>query len=145
MTALSANKAQLLEEMSAFSQLVGNYGSGVPKSTAVFFLGALLMYDPADDTIKPAATGTGMIALGRCEQAAAAGVLKSIRVRSGVHPYANSAGADAIANDDAGKTCYMVDDATVALTSDSSARSVGGKIIRVDTYGVWVAVNPYDR
>jgi hypothetical protein len=143
--ALSANKTVLLEHKSSFSQLVGNYGSGAANQSAVFYKGALLVYDPADDTIKPGATGTGLIALGRCEEQLAAGTKADIRVRSGIFPYENSGGGDAIANDDAGKTCYIVDDETVALTDDSSSRSIAGKIVRVDSYGVWVAINPYDR
>ena len=145
MAALTANKTVMLEEQSAFSQLVGNYGSGLANQSAVFYLGAILVYDPADDTIKPATTATGKIALGRCEERLDAADQLHVRVRSGVFPYANSAAADAIANDDAGKDCYIVDDQTVALTSDSSSRSIAGKIIRVDSYGVWVAINPYDR
>lgn len=145
MTALSANKTVLLEEASAFSQLVGNYGSGLTAAASVFYKGALLMYDPADDKIKPGATGTAKIALGRCEERLDAAESTRVRVRSGVFPFANSAAADAIANDDAGKTCYIVDDATVALTDGSATRSIAGKVIRVDTYGVWVAINPYDR
>ena len=145
MTALSANKTVMLEEASGFSQLTGNYGSGLANQSAVFYKGALLMYDPADDTIKPGATATSKIAIGRCEERLDAAEQLHVRVRSGTFPFANSASADEIANDDAGKDCYIVDDQTVALTNGSSTRSIAGKIIRVDSYGVWVAVNPYDR
>lgn len=141
MTALAADK-NVRELASSFSQLVGNVGSGTPNSSSVFFLGALLMYDTSDDTIKPAATSTTGVALGRCEQAGAAGELSSVRVRSGIFKFENSSAGDLIANDDVGATCYMVDDQTVALTDGTSTRSAAGKIVRVDSDGVWVAVNP---
>ncbi len=42
--------------------------------------------------------------------------------------FTNSASADAIAEDDRGKLCYLVDDDTVALTDNSGARTVAGRI-----------------
>ncbi len=53
-------------------------------------------------------------------------------------PFANSASGDQIALADVGADCYIVDDSTVAKTSNSSARSVAGKVFNVDADGVWV-------
>ena len=54
-------------------------------------------------------------------------------------PMANSAGADAITSANVGAYCYIVDNATVALTSASGTRPIAGKIKSVDTtFGVWV-------
>lgn len=53
-------------------------------------------------------------------------------------PFANSAAGDAIAVDDVGLDCYMVDDQTVALTNGGATRSRAGKIWHVDAEGVWV-------
>ena len=53
-------------------------------------------------------------------------------------PFANSAAGDAIANTDIGTTCYIVDDQTVAKTSNAGARSAAGVVHLVDATGVWV-------
>lgn len=49
-------------------------------------------------------------------------------------------GADPLVAGDVGKDCYIVDDQTVAKTSNSSARSVAGKTISVESDGVFVRV-----
>lgn len=56
----------------------------------------------------------------------------------GCFPYNNSAGGDEITKADIGNDCYIVDDETVAKTSDTDSRSVAGEIVDVDGYGVWV-------
>lgn len=53
-------------------------------------------------------------------------------------PFDNSAGGDEITLADKGKLCYLVDDETVALTSNSGARSIAGTIADVDDDGVYV-------
>ena len=52
----------------------------------------------------------------------------------------NSSSADLIEGDDIGKTAYIVDDETVALTDGSSSRSAAGTIYDVDDLGVWVEI-----
>lgn len=63
---------------------------------------------------------------------------KTIKVRRGVFRFANSAAGDLITRTEIGKDCYVVDDQTVAKTSNSSARPVAGKVFGVDALGVWV-------
>ena len=53
-------------------------------------------------------------------------------------PFANSASTDEITLADVGATCYIVDNATVAKTSNSSARSAAGTVWNVTADGVWV-------
>lgn len=143
MTARSAN-FDLQEIASGFGQLVSDYGGGSPLAAGDFHIGACLVFDPADSKIKPAITGTGLISLGRCESDGLGSALGSVKVRSGIFgPLDNSAAADAIANDDAGKVCYWVDDATVALTDGTATRSKAGVIYKVDGNSkVWVAIDP---
>lgn len=146
MAALTAAK-NVREFDSAFAQLVGNFGSGALVASDIFYPGALVAYDTSDDKIKPAATSTTLIALGRYEgdetvNTAVAGAPTSLRIKSGIFKFENSAAADAIANDDFGKACYIVDDQTVALTNGGATRSVAGKVVHVEADGVWVAVNP---
>lgn len=82
-------------------------------------------------------------AVGRAEQrvvnGAVAGAVR-VRVRRGVFRYANSAEADAITLADVGATCYVVDDQTVAKTDDTGSRPPAGKVLDVDSAGVWVLI-----
>lgn len=92
----------------------------------------------------PGTTATGLIAVGRFEETAdnssgANGAL-SVQVKRGTFKFGNSSAGDLIAQADAGADCYIVDDQTVAKTNGSSTRSIAGKIIAVDTDGVWVKI-----
>jgi hypothetical protein len=53
----------------------------------------------------------------------------------GIFTFANSAGADEITKNDVGLDCYVVDNNTVAKTSNSNARHVAGKIYSVEADG----------
>jgi hypothetical protein len=68
----------------------------------------------------------------------AAGAISGDVKRGIFGPFANSAAGDAIADVDIGSTCYIVDDQTVAKTSNSAARSAAGVVHKVETAGVWV-------
>ncbi len=66
-----------------------------------------------------------------------------VEVEFGVFGWQNSADADAIADDDAGKACYAVDDQTVALTSSSATLPSAGLISEVGEDGnVYVWMGP---
>jgi hypothetical protein len=103
--------------------------------------GAIAVLD-ASGNVKPAVAATGLICAGRFEDSAdnAAGSAGDIsaRVAPGVFQYANSAAADAITAAEIGDTCYLVDDQTVAKTDAAGTRSAAGKIVGVDSAGVWV-------
>lgn len=68
---------------------------------------------------------------------------KSVHAQAGVWHFGNSASSDEITVDDIGAVCYVVDDETVAKTSDSNARSAAGKVMGVDANGVWVLVGAH--
>lgn len=106
-----------------------------------YYRGGILVIDPADGKIKKATTATGLIAVGRCEENVLTGTsnTRKIKARSGIFKYGNSAAADAIAADDIGKECFLVDDQTVALTNGTNTRSRAGVIYGVDSDGVWVS------
>jgi hypothetical protein len=92
--------------------------------------------------LEPGSEAAGLIAAGRAQQAAdnsagADGDLQ-VEVRRGVALWENSAGADEITQADVGSDCYIVDDQTVAKTDGTGTRSVAGRIMAVDTEGVWV-------
>jgi hypothetical protein len=107
---------------------------------AIIFKGALVCLD--DGYLVPGSTTTGLKAVGRARESADntdgdAGDI-TIAVDSGIFRYNNSADSDLIAQADVGADCYVVDDEKVAKTSATNTRSVAGKIIAVDSHGVWV-------
>lgn len=57
---------------------------------------------------------------------------------AGIYRFNNSASADLVTIADIGADCYVVDDQTVAKTSNTNARPVAGKVFDVDESGVWV-------
>ena len=66
-----------------------------------------------------------------------AGDLK-VEIERGVFCWDNSADADEIAAADIGNVCYIIDDHTVAKTSNGNTRGKAGFVIDVDDEGVWV-------
>ena len=70
----------------------------------------------------------------------AAGAKTLIGRRDGWHNFKNSASTDLIARADIGNPCYVVDDETVAKTSNSSARPVAGIVREVNPAGVWIEI-----
>jgi hypothetical protein len=92
--------------------------------------------------VKPGVIATGLVSVGcfaeTVDNSSGSAGDKSVRVDSGTFRWANSADADLIAQANVGAVCYVVDDLTVALTSNSTTRSVAGVIDGVDSDGVWV-------
>ena len=116
------------------------YSFGVAASTKIY-AGALVALDSSGNATK-GATATGLRGIGRAEEqvdnsGGSAGD-KTIRVRSGTFRFANSSAGDALARGDIGATCYIVDDQTVAKTNGTNTRSAAGKVVGVESDGVWV-------
>ena len=65
----------------------------------------------------------------------------TVQVEKGIFCFANSSAADAITLTNLSDICYMVDDQTVALTSNENKRSKAGTVFDVDENGVWVRMN----
>ena len=109
------------------------------------FAGAIAVRN-AGGYVAPASTATGLIALGvfQAEYDNTDGVNGAITAEyeRGVFRFDNSATTDEITSADIGKVCYLVDDQTVAKTSDTSTRSVAGLVDDVDDLGVWVLIDP---
>jgi len=98
----------------------------------------------ADGYIVPASADATLTVVGRLEEEVdnshgSDGDL-SVRVRRGLFRFANSSATDEIPLADVGAPAYVVDDQTVAKTSNSWARPVAGEIMFVDDTGVWVAI-----
>lgn len=96
----------------------------------------------ASGNIKPGVVATGLICVGRFEETVdnSAGLADALTAtaKRGTFRYANSAAGDAITAAEIGDVCYIVDDQTVAKTSNGATRSVAGIIADVDSAGVWV-------
>lgn len=117
----------------------------LPAAAAKIYAGALVALNNAGYATKGAAATT-LIAFGRAEEtvdnaAGAAGDL-NVKVRTGVFKWANSSAGDLIANTEIGKDCYIVDDQTVAKTNGGATRSRAGKVVFVESDGVWVQMGP---
>ena len=114
---------------------------GVPMAAVKIFAGSLVAAN-ATGYATPGATATTLTYLGRAAETVdnTGGVAgaKTIRVdRKEAYKFANL-GADLVTQADLGKTCYIVDDQTVAKTSGGATRSLAGKVVGIDADGVWV-------
>lgn len=90
----------------------------------------------------PGAVDATLTYLGRAEEtvdnSAGADGAVSVLVRRGkAFKFANSA-TDPVTQASLGKVCYIEDDQTVSATSGTGARSASGKVIGVESDGVWV-------
>lgn len=119
--------------------LAGLLGKKQKGNTKIWF-GALVVLQAG--YAAPGSTATGLVALGRARSTfdntgGADGAIVAL-IETGIFKWANSASGDLIAQANVGSPCYVVDDQTVALTSNSGARSLAGIIEDVDSDGVWV-------
>ena len=115
------------------------------KAAMKIYAGALTVLDasgdamPGDTIANGAAVARG-VAQEHVDNSGGGDGDASVRVRRGVYRFANSAAADAITRAEIGDVCYVVDDSTVAKTSDTNARIEAGIIRDVDAGGVWVEI-----
>jgi len=114
----------------------------VPVATGVKIFAGALVAASATGFATPGATATTLTYLGCAEAQAdnttgANGAISVQVRRNKAFKFANL-GADLVVQADLGKNCYIVDDQTVAKTSGGSTRSVAGKVLGVESDGVWV-------
>ena len=112
------------------------------EADTTIYAGALVAVN-ANGNAVPGSTATTLKAAGRAEHQVVnnpgtAGA-QVVTVRRGVFQFANH-GADAVGAAHLLTTCYIVDDQTVAATSGGDTRSAAGKVLAVDTHGVWVEI-----
>lgn len=137
MAALAADR-DTLERATGHSKRFSEVGT----DSTQFYKGGIMCVSTATGKVVKGSTATTLIAIGRCEENVLTGTsnTRHINGRIGCFKYLNSAAADAIAADDIGKACYIVDDQTVALTDGTGTRSRAGIIDGVDSDGgVWVS------
>lgn len=133
--------AALTADRIATVQRHGGVRSPGVKANAVIWQGAMVAVDAAGLAVPAAAVAAHKV-LGAAKQRAdnTGGPDGAVRVQAevGVYRFDNSAAGDLIALTDIGSPAYVVDDHTVAKTSNSGARPVAGTIFDVDAQGVWV-------
>ena len=110
----------------------------------VIYAGAMVAMVAGGHAV-PGYADPGLRVLGRAEAQAgdvdAADGDESVTVkRRGTFLWDNSDGADRIAIADVNRTCYLVDDHTVAKTDGAGARSPAGVVAGVEDAGVWVTL-----
>ena len=110
------------------------------KAGAKIFAGALVALQGGFAI--PATVATGLIVVGIAQKTAdntngGNGAIK-VKVHAGVAKLKNSASTDAIGDTEMGLDVFMVDDETVAKTNGSNTRSRAGKVVEVESDGVWV-------
>jgi len=108
---------------------------------AKIYAGALTVAN-ATGYAAPGSAALNRTYLGRAEESAdntggADGDI-TVPVRRGIAFHFKNAGADLVTQAEQGKDCYIFDDETVAKTDGTGSRSVAGKVLAVDSDGVWV-------
>jgi hypothetical protein len=141
MTALSAGRIT--------SQIPsGKLGSAPVKASTVIYAGSLVARDASGYAV-PASASAALTVVGRaCSNSGldrwdnGSGSNGDITVlyEEGIYGFANSSSPDAIVDADVGKSCWAVDDQTVAKTSGGGARPAAGRIVRVESSVVYVDV-----
>ena len=104
-----------------------------------FYKGAIIMFDQSDGKVKPAGgvSESDGICVGRCEERVTTGAsnTKTVKARDGVFRWVNG---ESITSASVGAVAYANDDQTV-FTTIGTTRSAVGRIVEVDSDGVWVA------
>jgi hypothetical protein len=113
----------------------------LPADNVKIFAGALVMLSAAGYATKgaatPAAFGIGRAAEQVDNSGGSDGDV-TVKIEEGVFRWGNSSSTDEITLADVGKIAWVVDDETVAKTSNSGARAPAGYIVDVDAQGVHV-------
>lgn len=111
------------------------------KAATTIHQGGMVQIDAAGYAVPASATAAN-VTVGRAEasanNSAGANGAISVKVRSGVFRFANSAAGDLIARTEIGKAIFVVDDQTLAKTDATGARPKAGTCFDVDAQGVWV-------
>ena len=119
----------------------GDYLSVPLAASTKVYAGGIAMLN-SSGYAKPGTTATGETYIGRFNEtvdntSGANGALSVLVERKKAFKFNNSA-ADPIGQSGLLKTCYVVDDQTVAATNGTGTRSAAGIVIAIESDGVWV-------
>ena len=114
----------------------------VPVSGGAKIYAGSIVVANANGFAAPGSTATTLTYIGRAAEtidntSGANGALTVLVDRKQAFKFTNLA-ADLVTQADLGKTCYIVDDQTVAKTNGGATRSAAGKVVGIDADGVWV-------
>lgn len=148
MTALS------LERMTKFAGVIPTRGTFGIKANKRIFKGGLVGLDSAGRAMPGDTIAAGCLAaVGKASatydnrtgsELGGAADAVDVEVEYGVFAFVSATGGgDDIAADDVGKVCYVVDDATVALTNGTDTRGIAGFITEVRDGQVFVWMGPH--
>lgn len=114
--------------------------TGFPvKAGATIFPGSLVALDAGYAV--PGRAANSLIAIGCAQQVITEPMtgLSTVVVKRGNFQFANAA-ADLVTQANVGTDCYILDDQTVSKTNQAGTLSRAGKVVAVDTLGVWVRI-----
>lgn len=115
---------------------------GVPMAAGAKIYGGGMVVANATGYAAPGSTATTLTYLGRAEEqvdnADGNDGDKTVLVRRGKAFKFENSDTDPVTQASLGKSCYIVDDETVAATSGGSTRSAAGIVVGLDDDGVWV-------
>jgi len=131
MTALTRDRHTPLKKAEAIAVPVG--------AGAVIHAGALVVANASGFAV-PGSTATGLTYIGRAEASVdntdGANGAAAVQVRRlAAFKWANDG---SIVQANLMQTAYIVDDQTLAATDGTGTRSAAGKIVGIDTDGVWI-------
>ncbi|MBF0445086.1 MAG: hypothetical protein HQL68_05810 [Magnetococcales bacterium] len=119
----------------------GTFAHPVAAATLIYE-GGIVALDAAGNAV-PGATATDLtvvgMALGRADNSGGAAGDALVSVERVTARFIND-GTDTVDRTHIGGNAYVVDDQTVAATDGTGTRSVAGKIMDLDSDGVWVAL-----
>lgn len=121
-------------------EIEGVFSEAPMKGSTTILQGALVVSESG--LAVPGKTAASLTVLGMARETvvnSGADGAKKIPFKRGIFKFFNL-GADPVVAGDVSKDCYIVDDQTVAKTSNSSARSIAGKVMAVESDGVFVRV-----
>jgi hypothetical protein len=131
-----------------FAGVVPSRGTYGIKANVLIKKGALVCVDSAGRAMPGGLIAAGALAaVGKSsatyDNTGGAADAVDVEVEFGTFGWVSAGGGDAITADDVGKVCYVVDDQTVALTSDTDTRGVAGYITEYRNGEVFVWMGPH--
>lgn len=114
----------------------------VPVAAATKIFAGSIVAANATGYATKGAVATTLTYLGRADEyvdnTGGADGAKTIQVRRGKAFKWKNSGTDAVTQAELGKTCYIADDETVSKTNGTNTQSAAGKVVGIDSDGVWV-------
>ena len=115
-------------------------------AATLYYAGSIVCISTATNLAVKGSTATTLKAVGRAtgrfDNSGGAASAINVEAEAGIFRFANSTAGDLVVLGDVGSDCFIVDDQTVAKTNGGSTRSRAGKVINVDSLGVWVQIGP---